>query len=508
MFKLLFPGFEDKNIQIKHNTLISYALFLFVQSVFTGYSTFNIGSDKSVFIISTLVSIVIPCLVIIFARRNYSLVSKLFIGAIWTSSSLLLLLFQGDNSVVAFLMANLFIISALASLSIRWYAGIICGAGSVSVAITDFVFEKHGILNIFHLEPIPGWIYFMGFSIMLGTMLINAMANALSFENISLAYNAELNKRIKAESLLINQNVVLDEKVRERTNEIKSLNEELSSANKNLFQINKEQSVTNEELISTNEELICQREELEATLTKLQIAQEQLVQSEKMASLGVLAAGVAHEINNPLNFIKGGILGIENYFKDDLSDHTERVSPLIEAINIGVDRAAGIVKSLNRFSRQTESTTEKCDIHSIINNCLVILNNETINRIEICKKFTDSPFSFYGNEGKLHQAIMNILTNSIQAINEKGSITISTFIREERILLTFQDSGHGIKKEVINRIFDPFFTTKGPGKGPGLGLSISYQLIQEFKGSIEVQSETGKGTNVILSLPLEKQLKL
>jgi signal transduction histidine kinase len=507
MIKFLFPDFEDKNIQIKHNTLISYALFLFMQSIFTGYSTFNIGSDKTVFIITVLISILIPVLVILFARRNYSLVSKLFICSIWTTSSVTLLLVQGDNSVIAFLVANLFIISALASLSIRWFAGIISGVGSLLVTIVDFLFEKRGIFNMYHLEPIPGWIYFLGFSIMLGTMLIIAIANALSFEKIFSAYKAELNKRIMAESLLIRQNQVLDEKVRERTNEIELLNKDLTSANTNLNQSNEELASANEELTVTNEELFSQREELEATLNKLQIAQEQLLQSEKMASLGVLAAGVAHEINNPLNFIKGGIYGIENYFKEDLKDHVESVSPLIEAINVGVSRAADIVKSLNRFSRQSGSTSEMCDVHTIIDNCLMMLNIETKDRIIINKEFTDFSYTLTGNEGKLHQAILNILSNAIQAINDKGTITISTYIKEQMLFVSVHDTGHGIRKNDINKIFDPFFTTKGPDKGTGLGLSISYQIIQEFRGSIEVKSETGKGTNVIISLPIVKQEK-
>lgn len=264
-----------------------------------------------------------------------------------------------------------------------------------------------------------------------------------------------------------------------------------------------ELEAANEELTATNDELFYQHKELEDALKSLQNAQEQLVQSKKMASLGVLASGVAHEINNPLNFINGGIHGIENYFKDNLSEHLDEINPLIEAVNLGVSRASDIVKSLNRFSRQTDSTSEKCDLNTIINNCIVILNNEVKNRIEIRKQLCETPYKVLGNDGKLHQAILNILTNAIQAIDSKGVITIETKIKEQTVFLSIHDTGHGIESNIINKIFDPFFTTKEPGKGTGLGLSICYQIVTEINGNIEVQSDTENGTKIIISLPID-----
>ena len=255
-------------------------------------------------------------------------------------------------------------------------------------------------------------------------------------------------------------------------------------------------------LVKNVEELNNQREELEATLFYLKETQEKLFQSEKLASIGVLATGVAHEINNPLNFINGGIQGIETYFNDNLKDHAENVYPLIEAVNTGLTRATEIVKSLNSFSRQTESTTENCDIHTIVNNCLIMLNSQTINRIEIQKEFTPELYELYGNEGKLHQAMMNVLTNAVQAIEGKGTIKIKTCIKNSTIIITISDTGYGISSKILNKIFDPFFTTREQGMGKGLGLSISYQIIKEHNGTIDIQSEIGKWTTVIISIPI------
>ncbi len=287
---------------------------------------------------------------------------------------------------------------------------------------------------------------------------------------------------------LKNQKRQLEIIVREKTNEVTEQKEELQT--------------TNEELIQNVEELNKQREELEATLYSLKETQEKLFQSEKMASIGILASGVAHEINNPLNFINGGIQGIESYFNDNLKEHTENVTPLIDAVNIGLTRATEIVKSLNSFNRQTESITENCDIHTIINNCLIMLINQTRNRIEIQKHFTQDVFTLFGNEGKLHQALMNILTNAVQAIEGKGIITISTCLVDSSIIVIVNDTGHGIDNKFLNKIFDPFFTTREQGIGKGLGLSISFQIIMELNGTLDIRSEIGKGTTVTISLPI------
>jgi PAS domain S-box-containing protein len=263
-----------------------------------------------------------------------------------------------------------------------------------------------------------------------------------------------------------------------------------------------ELETANEELVSTNEEIYSQREELEATLNKLQTTFNQLIQSEKMASLGILAAGIAHEINNPLNFIKAGTLGLEEYIHENLKEHELRLRPMTQGIHSGVDRAANIVSSLKHYSRKENDNQISCDIHSIINHCLTILQNQFKHKVEIQKNYTSNQYNVNCNEGKLHQAFLNILDNAGQSIENNGLITITTAIQEKYFTISIKDNGCGIKEEDLDKITDPFFSTKEPGKGTGLGLSITQNIIEEHKGKLVFNSEVKKGTEVIISLPV------
>ncbi len=241
--------------------------------------------------------------------------------------------------------------------------------------------------------------------------------------------------------------------------------------------------------------------ELTETLKKLQNTQANLIQSEKMASLGILTAGVAHEINNPLNYIMGGYNGIEDYLNDKNLNNKE-TQTLLSIIKTGIDRAAGIVKSLNQFSRDNSAYDEICDIHPIIESCLTMLNSLLKENTTITKEFSTETLIIKGNSGKLHQVFLNIISNAAQSISEKGSISILTFRKENNIYISIKDSGSGIKKENLKKVTDPFFTTKAPGEGTGLGLSISYNIIKEHKGEITIDSKEGMGTSVNITLPI------
>ena len=201
----------------------------------------------------------------------------------------------------------------------------------------------------------------------------------------------------------------------------------------------------------------------------------------------------------------GGYEGLMTYFEETNNKNND-VTILLNSIKVGVERATNIVKSLNQFSRDNNIFTENCDIHSIIDNCLVMLHNQLKNRIEIEKKYTNETFLILGNIGKLHQVFTNILSNACQAINDKGNINISTNILNNNAIIEIKDNGSGICEKNLSKITDPFYTTKEPGKGTGLGLYLSYTIIQEHKGLLNIKSKINTGTTVTISFPLKKEL--
>jgi signal transduction histidine kinase len=240
---------------------------------------------------------------------------------------------------------------------------------------------------------------------------------------------------------------------------------------------------------------------LQNSLQELKATQEKLVQSEKMASLGVLTAGVAHEINNPLNYIMGGYIGLTDHFKGEGKLDNENISFFLDSIKTGIDRASEIVKSLGQFSRGNQMKNETCDLHHIMDNCLIMLNGQAKEKVQFVKKFHPSPILVQGNIGKLHQVFINVLVNAIHAIEKNGLVTVSSFTNQNRCTIEINDNGCGIAAENLNKITDPFFTTKEPGKGTGLGLSITYAIVKEHKGELEINSKRGLGTTVKLTFP-------
>ncbi|HPJ47169.1 MAG TPA: two-component regulator propeller domain-containing protein [Tenuifilaceae bacterium] len=268
----------------------------------------------------------------------------------------------------------------------------------------------------------------------------------------------------------------------------------------------RDKKILEEKVKERTYEISQQKEELESTLEKLKNTQAKLIQSEKMASMGILTSGIAHEINNPLNYIQGGINVVSDYVNENFEDkHTKELNPIIEMIEEGVKRAALVVRSLNRLNTSYSTTMDQCNVNKIIENCLLVLHNQFENKIIVEKNFSEQEPIIYANEAKFHQAFISILLNAEQAIRGSGKISISTTVTNENVVLSIEDNGIGISEENLPKITDPFFTTKDPGKGIGLGLSIVYSIIQEHNGTIDFISELEKGTTVRITLPLYKQ---
>lgn len=297
--------------------------------------------------------------------------------------------------------------------------------------------------------------------------------------------------------------------------------------------LKKEIEKLREEVKCINETSEEQNRELELTLENLKLAQSQLVQSEKMASVGVMTAGIAHELNNPINFMSGNVYplqqdleevfsllerydktieekGLKEHFTEvdklkdemDFSFLIQEINSLIKGIEEGAHRSGEIIKGLRSFSRLDDEAIQFYDIHEGIDSSLVLLNNKIIDKkIDVRKDYGD----FEGLEcfpSQLNQVIMNILTNSIQAMEEdRGELIIHTVSSAIGVKIIIKDNGQGMSPDVKEHIFDPFFTTKEVGQGTGLGLSISYGIIEKHHGNIDVISEPGKGTEVIISLP-------
>jgi signal transduction histidine kinase/ligand-binding sensor domain-containing protein len=263
----------------------------------------------------------------------------------------------------------------------------------------------------------------------------------------------------------------------------------------------KEVELQRDEILIQAEELRAANSELENSLSNLKKTQNQLAHSDKMASLGVLSAGIGHEINNPLNFIQGGAHGIAGELSKDEINKTD-INDLLNIIYEGVKRAKEIVKSLSRFSRSGDDQMAECEVHEIIDHCLVMLNNKFKHKVEVHKSYCSQKPLISGNDSKLHQLFLNVLTNAEQAIDVNGNIYIDTSIENTNLIITIKDDGCGISDENLSKILDPFFTTKPPGEGTGLGLSITHNIIQEHGGEIAIKSKFNLGTEILMKMPV------
>jgi len=280
-------------------------------------------------------------------------------------------------------------------------------------------------------------------------------------------------------------------------NKLNALNVELKT--------NKEElTVINEELAAQREELYDKNKQLNEIIKQLKDTQSKLLYSEKLASIGILARGAAHEINNPLNFITGGVHFIKNNLKNNSN---EKLNTALMMIDEGVRRIEKIIKGLSTFTQNEESVLKKTDVNDIIENTLRFVNFKIHSDIIINKNFNTIPIMLYYPD-KLHVAFLNIISNAIDAVSEcksKKEISITTnYISNNDnnfIEIIIYNTGEHINEKSINRIFDPFFTTKAPNKGSGLGLTIAYNLIQEHNGDIYVKNKDAGGVEFIITIP-------
>jgi signal transduction histidine kinase/ligand-binding sensor domain-containing protein len=309
---------------------------------------------------------------------------------------------------------------------------------------------------------------------------------------------------------------ILEKQKRKLENQVKWRTAEIENKNLQLEDQQGKISRQNDILNDQKNELSSKNSELQQTLVKLELAQKALIEAEKMASLGILSAGVAHEINNPLNFISVSIQNIKTELEELEKQVTvpdkEKMSllnQLIDHSETGVERIANIVKSLRSFTHRSDGNSDTTIIKELIETALTILSSKIPSFIFVEKKFGDLP-SVLCKQDQLVQVLINIIDNAIDAISEKSEhinekIIIETGTRKLQganyVYIGIFNTGNQIPREMTKHLFDPFFTTKDPNKGTGLGLYISYNIIKDHRGKIEVENKSD-GVLFKLYLPL------
>ncbi len=339
------------------------------------------------------------------------------------------------------------------------------------------------------------------------TLLSFALADKINiYRKEKEASQAEaLRVSLENEKIIKEQNILLEVKVEERTRELNQSNIDLNNA-----------------------------------LDDLKNAQTKLVDAEKMASLGQLTAGIAHEINNPINFVSSNIRplrrdiddiidllnkieniiqekSLENEFEEakkfkkeiDYDYLIHEIDVLLKGMSDGAGRTVEIVKGLKSFSRLDESDLKFANVNEGLDSTIIILNSTFKGKVAVVKEFGDIP-EIECFAGKLNQVFMNIINNAAQAVitshenDNDGKVIIKTYSENDFVKISISDNGTGMPEEVKQKIFEPFFTTKKAGEGTGLGLSIVYSIIELHKGTIEVNSELGKGTEFLITLPINQ----
>lgn len=446
----------------------------------------------------------------VFSKTWHKLISIFFV---LTLINLIILYFAGISTsllTMQFLTVS-GTIMALAAASFVYFkrhfkpAGYYLVAWSVLlIGAILFIMKDYGVIPYNNFT-----IYLMQISSAIEVMLLSfALADKINFfkkEN-EVAQAQALNTSLENQKLIREQNVLLERKVQERTEELQNINSTLN-----------------------------------VTLTNLKDTQSQLVDAEKMAALGQLTAGIAHEINNPINFVTSNIKPLELDIKDlkeiieryegidfdgdvkaqieDIEDFKKQIdlhfvnneiTSLLSGISEGAKRTAEIIRSLRNFSRVDETDMKPIDLNEGLQSTLVLVRNNLPDNLTVIKEFGNLP-KVECLPGKINQVFMNLVSNAIQAIksksiqNEEEFLTIKTWYQDQEVKISIKDTGIGMTEEVKHRIFEPFFTTKDIGEGTGLGLSIVFSIIEKHKGHIEVFSTFGEGTEFIITLSVNPQ---
>lgn len=382
----------------------------------------------------------------------------------------------------------------------------------------------------------PARFFLVAFSIFLAGVTLFALRNfgVIPFNDLS-------NYGLPAGSAL--EAVLLSFALADRINQFKK---EKDDSQQKMIQVMSENQRLIEEQNVKLENMVHERTldlenanvELSTTLQNLKLTQNQLVEAEKLASLGQMTAGIAHEINNPINFVSSNVVPLKRDVEDVLAmlnDFTAiengadweakkdaisakmkkldipyvrtEIHQLIQGIEEGSRRTAEIVKGLRIFSRVDRDTLVSADVNDCIHSTLVVMKSVTKGEVTIEKELYSGNHEIMCYPGKLNQVFMNLLSNAVSATRVEGRLSndrlikIRSLLEKDSVVIEVEDNGVGIEPAIIDKIFDPFFTTKPVGEGTGLGLSIVKGIIEEHRGRIEVQSEVNKGTKFIIHLP-------
>ncbi|UTW45925.1 two-component sensor histidine kinase [bacterium SCSIO 12696] len=302
---------------------------------------------------------------------------------------------------------------------------------------------------------------------------------------------------------------------------------------KQAYEREKEARKQMEALLETKtRDLYLSNQQLQEANQTLKAQQRNMVKTEKMAAIGVLSAGVAHEVNNPLSFIKSNLNSLQNYYQSyyrkllttmaetengqavldqifvdqDINFIENDTALIFEEVTEGIQRVGTIVAKLKNFSRTHSGDFEAANINKLIKNSLTITKNELKHKCEVVLELGDTP-DIMCNPNELTQVFINLVLNASQAIRKQGTITVRSWFEanSEQVCMTVSDTGCGIPEEHLDQIFTPFFTAKPIGEGTGLGLSVSYGLIEDLGGTITVASELNEGTTFTVRLPLDRE---